>query len=135
MVLLETTVDDVSGELLGHLVDRALAAGAADAWITPVTMKKSRPGHTVHLLVTPDRAAEAETLLLRETGSLGLRRRPVDRVALPRRTTTVTVEGHPVRMKHGPWGAKPEHDDVIAVADALGRSAREVAEAARRATD
>ena len=135
MVLLETTVDDVSGELLGHLVDRALAGGAADAWITPVTMKKSRPGHTVHLLVTPDRAAEAETLLLRETGSLGLRRRPVDRVALPRRTTTVTVEGHPVRMKHGPWGAKPEHDDVVAVADALGRSAREVAEAARRATD
>jgi uncharacterized protein (TIGR00299 family) protein len=135
MVLLETTVDDVSGELLGHLVDRALASGAADAWITPVTMKKSRPGHTVHLLVTPDRAAEAETLLLRETGSLGLRRRPVDRVALPRRTTTVTVEGHPVRMKHGPWGAKPEHDDVVAVADLLGRSAREVAEAARRATD
>jgi uncharacterized protein (TIGR00299 family) protein len=135
MVLLETTVDDVPGELLGHLVDRALAGGAADAWITPVTMKKSRPGHTVHLLVAPALAAEAETLLLRETGSLGLRRRPVERVALPRRTTTVTVDGHPVRIKHGPWGAKPEHDDVAAAADALGRSAREVAEAARRATD
>jgi uncharacterized protein (TIGR00299 family) protein len=135
MVLLETTVDDVSGELLGHLVDRALATGVADAWITPVTMKKSRPGHTVHLLVAPERAAAAETLLLRETGSLGLRRRTLERVALPRRTTTVTVDGHPVRIKHGPWGAKPEHDDVVAAADALGRSAREVAEAARRATD
>ncbi len=135
MVELETTVDDVSGELLGHALGRALAAGAADAWITPATMKKSRPGHVVHVLVAPDRAAELEILLLRETGSLGLRRRPVDRVALPRRTTTVTVDGHPVRMKHGPWGAKPEHDDVVAVADALGRSAREVAEAARRATD
>jgi len=135
MVELETTVDDVSGELLGHTLARALAAGAADAWITPATMKKSRPGHVVHVLVAPDRAAELETLLLRETGSLGLRRRPVERVALPRRTTTVTVDGHPVRIKHGPWGAKPEHDDVAAAADALGRSAREVAEAARRATD
>jgi uncharacterized protein (TIGR00299 family) protein len=135
MVELETTVDDVSGELLGHTLGRALAAGAADAWITPATMKKSRPGHVVHVLVAPDRAAELETLLLRETGSLGLRRRPVERVALPRRTTTVTVDGHRIRVKHGPWGAKPEHDDVTAAADALGRSAREVAEAARRATD
>ena len=135
MVLLETTVDDVSGEVLGHVIERALAIGAADAWITPVTMKKSRPGHSVHVLVAPSLATEAETLLLRETGSLGLRRRPVDRVALPRHTTTVTVDGHPIRIKHGPWGAKPEHDDVAAAADALGRSAREVAEAARRATD
>jgi uncharacterized protein (TIGR00299 family) protein len=133
MVLLETTVDDVSGELLGHVIDRALATGAADAWITPATMKKSRPGHTVHVLVRPELAGAAETLLLRETGSLGLRRRPVERVALPRRTTTVSVEGHPVRIKHGPWGAKPEHDDVVAAAAALGRSLREVAEQARRA--
>ncbi|MDN5858500.1 MAG: nickel pincer cofactor biosynthesis protein LarC [Pseudonocardia sp.] len=135
MVLLETTVDDVAGELLGHVIDRALAMGAADAWITPATMKKSRPGHTVALLVTPGLAAAAETLLLRETGSLGLRRTVVERVALPRHITTVTVDGHAVRIKHGPWGAKPEHDDVAAAATALGRSLREVAEAARRAAD
>lgn len=133
MTLLETTVDDVSGEVLGHVLDRALAAGAADAWITPVTMKKSRPGHTVHLLVAPERAAACETLLLRETGSLGVRRRTVDRRALPRRTSTVDVGGHAVRVKHGPWGAKPEHDDLVAAAAALDLPLREVAARATRA--
>lgn len=133
MTLLETTVDDVSGEVLGHVLDRALAAGAADAWITPVTMKKSRPGHTVHLLVAPERAAACETLLLRETGSLGVRRRTVDRRALPRRTSTVDVGGHAVRVKHGPWGAKPEHDDLVAAAAALDLPLREVAARAARA--
>lgn len=133
MTLLETTVDDVPGEVLGHVLDRALAAGAADAWITPVTMKKSRPGHTVHLLVAPERAAACETLLLRETGSLGVRRRTVDRRALPRRTSTVDVGGHAVRVKHGPWGAKPEHDDLVAAAAALDLPLREVAARAARA--
>ena len=127
MVLLETTVDDVTGEVLGHLLERLVAGGAADAWITPVLMKKSRPGHTVHVLAAPERAAACETLLLRETGSLGLRRRTVERLALPRYTTTVDVDGHPVRVKHGPWGAKPEHDDVVAAADALALPLREVA--------
>lgn len=133
MTLLETTVDDVPGEVLGHVLERALAAGAADAWITPVTMKKSRPGHTVHLLVAPERAAACETLLLRETGSLGVRRRTVDRRALPRRTSTVDVGGHAVRVKHGPWGAKPEHDDLVAAAAALDLPLREVAARAVRA--
>lgn len=133
MTLLETTVDDVPGEVLGHVLDRALAAGAADAWITPVTMKKSRPGHTVHLLVAPERAAACETLLLRETGSLGVRRRTVDRRALPRRTSTVDVGGHAVRVKHGPWGAKPEHDDLVVAAAALDLPLREVAARAARA--
>jgi uncharacterized protein (DUF111 family) len=133
MVLLETNVDDVTGETLGHLLDGLLAAGAADAWITPIVMKKSRPAHTVHVLVAPDRVAESERLVLAETGSLGIRRSPVDRLALPRRTSTVEVDGHPVRMKWGPWGGKPEHDDVAAAARALGVPLREMAERARRA--
>jgi uncharacterized protein (TIGR00299 family) protein len=127
MVLLETNVDDVTGEVLGHLVTRLLAAGAADAWISPIVMKKGRPAHTVHVLAAPERAAECERIVLAETGSLGLRRTPVERTALPRRMTTVEVDGHPVRVKHGPWGAKPEHDDVAAVAAALGLPVREVA--------
>lgn len=132
MLLLETNVDDVPGEVLGYLISRLLDAGAADAWITPIVMKKSRPAHTVHVLVDLARAAECERVVLAETGSLGLRRSPVDRVALARATTTVTVEGHPVRVKHGPWGAKPEHDDVAAAAEALGLPLREVARRALR---
>ncbi len=133
LLLLETNVDDVTGELLGHLLDRLLAAGAADVWITPIVMKKSRPAHTVHVLVDPSRAPDCERVLLAETGSLGLRRTAVGRVALPRHTSTVRVDGHEIRLKHGPWGVKPEHDDVAAAATALGRPLRAVAEQARSA--
>jgi uncharacterized protein (TIGR00299 family) protein len=132
MLLLETNVDDVTGEVLGHLVGRLLDAGAADAWLSPIVMKKGRPAHTVHVLVAPERAAACERIVLAETGSLGLRRTSVDRAALPRRTTTVDVGGHPIRLKHGPWGVKPEHDDVAAAAAALDLPLREVA---RRAVD
>jgi pyridinium-3,5-bisthiocarboxylic acid mononucleotide nickel chelatase len=132
MLLIETNVDDVTGEVLGHLVGRLLDAGAADAWLTPIVMKKGRPAHTVHVLVTRERAPDCERIVLAETGSLGLRRTPVDRAALPRHTTTVDVDGHPIRLKHGPWGVKPEHDDVAAAAAALELPLREVA---RRALD
>ena len=127
MVLLETNVDDVTGEVLGHLVARLLDAGAADAWLSPIVMKKGRPAHTVHVLAAPEHVAGCERLVLAETGSLGLRRTSVDRTALPRHTTTVDVGGHAIRVKHGPWGAKPEHDDVAAAAAALGLPLREVA--------
>ncbi|HYQ68198.1 nickel pincer cofactor biosynthesis protein LarC [Actinophytocola sp.] len=131
-VLLETTVDDVTGETLGHTVSKALAAGALDAWLTAVTMKKGRPGHVVSVLAPASRADALATLVLTETGSLGLRRSTVDRDVLPRRFETVHVDGHPVRVKIGPYGAKPEHDDVAAVAARLGLPLREVAARARR---
>lgn len=133
MVHLETNVDDVTGEVLGHLVERLLAAGAADAWVAPVVMKKSRPAHTVHVLVTPEESAECERIVLSETGSLGLRRTSVDRVALPRSTSIVDVGGHRVRVKTGPWGAKPEYDDVAAAATALGLPLNAVSARARAA--
>ena len=135
MVLLETNVDDVTGEVLGHLVGRLLDAGAADAWVSPIVMKKGRPAHTVHVLAAPERAAECERIVLVETGSLGVRRSTVERTALARRTTAVQVEGHSVRVKHGPWGAKPEHDDVAAAAAALGLPLREVARRALTSAD
>jgi pyridinium-3,5-bisthiocarboxylic acid mononucleotide nickel chelatase len=131
LVQIETNVDDVTGELLGHLVGRLLAEGAVDAWVGPIVMKKGRPAHTVHLLAAPEHAARCERVLLRETGSLGARRHPVRRTALPRHTRTVELDGQPIRVKYGPWGGKPEHDDVAAAADALGLPLREVAARAR----
>ncbi|GAA3730504.1 hypothetical protein HDA32_005958 [Spinactinospora alkalitolerans] len=132
-VVLETNVDDATGETLGHVVERALEAGAADAWVAPIVMKKGRPAHTVHVLCRPERVPELEALLLRESGSLGARRTPTGRVALPRRTTTVVLDGCEIRVKHGPWRAKPEHDDAVRAAKALGVPLREVAERALRA--
>ncbi|MEO3853838.1 nickel pincer cofactor biosynthesis protein LarC [Acrocarpospora sp. B8E8] len=126
-VVLSTNVDDVTGEVLAHVIERALAAGAADAWSTPATMKKGRPAHVLHVLVAQELADSLQTLMLRETGSLGLRRSHVEKLALPRRTTTVNIRGGKVRIKHGPWGAKAEYDDLVKLADVTGEPLRQLA--------
>jgi len=120
LIMVETTVDDVTGELLGDLPGLLLGAGALDAWITAVTGKKGRPAHVVTALCRPGREGPVQARLLAETGSLGARRHPVQRQALPRRETGVTVQGHLIRVKIGPHRAKPEHDDVAAAALATG---------------
>jgi len=135
LVVLETNVDDITGEVLGQLLVTVLAAGATDAWITPAIMKKGRPGHVVHVLTRPEQAAALEQLLFAETGTLGLRRTAVQRAALDRTTTTVEVKGRQVRVKLGPWSAKPEHDDLVAAAQALGLPLHVVAAQAQAAID
>jgi uncharacterized protein (TIGR00299 family) protein len=132
LVMLETTVDDVTGETLGHVLGRVMAEGALDAWTVPVTMKKSRPAHVLHVLASPSLANDLADLVLVETGSLGLRSHPVSRRALPRRFETVSVDGCAIRLKIGPHGTKPEHDDVAAAAERLGLPLREVAQRAMR---
>ncbi|HEY1133151.1 MAG TPA: nickel pincer cofactor biosynthesis protein LarC [Nocardioides sp.] len=133
LVVLETNLDDVTGELLGHLVGAAVEGGALDAWATPIVMKKGRPAHALALLVQPADADRWRTWLLRESGSLGVRTTGVTRTSVPRSWTEVDVDGHRVRLKHGPWGSKPEHDDVVAAAHATGLTWREVADRARAA--
>lgn len=133
MVVVECSVDDVTGETLGHVLDRLLEAGAADAWTSPVTMKKSRPAHVLHVLCSPAREEALTAIVLEETGTLGMRRHEVQRTALPRRTSAVSVAGHRIRIKHGPHRSKPEHDDVAAAARALGLPLRTVAERASAA--
>lgn len=125
--VLETNLDDITGEVLSHVIARALEAGALDAWVTPVVMKKGRPAHTLHVLTRPERTLALQDLVLAETGSLGIRRLAVRRTVLDRHTTTVDVDGIPVRIKLGPHGAKPEHDDVAAAAAQLGLPLRDVA--------
>lgn len=131
LIELATNVDDVSGEILGYVLDRLLEAGALDVWITPAVMKKSRPGHIVGVLARPEHEAVLRELLLRETGSLGVRSRRVLRYALDRETVTVEVQGHPIRVKRGPHGVKPEHEDVVAAARQLDVPLSEVARRAR----
>jgi uncharacterized protein (TIGR00299 family) protein len=125
--VLETNVDDVSPEVLAHVVERALSAGADDAWITPIVMKKGRPGHLVSVLCRPELADGLRELLAAETGTLGVRERQVTKHELPRRVEEVLVDGCQVRVKVGPHGAKPEHDDVARAASTLGRPLRDVA--------
>ena len=132
LIMVETTVDDVTGELLGDLPGLLVGAGALDAWITAVTGKKGRPAHVVTALCRPGQAGPVQARLLAETGSLGARCHAVQRRALPRQEAEVTVQGHRIRVKIGPHRAKPEHDDVVAAALATGLPRRALAEQALR---
>lgn len=133
LVVLETNLDDVTGELLGHLVQTATQDGARDAWVTPIVMKKGRPGHTLSVLVsTEDRQSWTEWLL-QHTGTLGVRELPVTRTAVERSWETVDVQGHQIRMKRGPWGVKAEHEDVVQAALATHQTWREVTAQAHQA--
>jgi pyridinium-3,5-bisthiocarboxylic acid mononucleotide nickel chelatase len=133
VTLLETNLDDVTGETLAHVVQRALEEGALDAWVTPAVMKKGRPAHVLHCLVHRGQADAVQELLWAETGTLGIRRSDISRTVLPRHTDVVDVRGVAVRVKHGPHRAKPEHDDAAAAAARLGLPLREVAELAAAA--
>jgi uncharacterized protein (TIGR00299 family) protein len=126
LVVLETNLDDVTGEVLGYVVAHLLDSGALDSWITPATMKKGRPAHVLHALATPETADGIERRMLAETGSLGVRRTSVRRTALPRTTDTVHVHGLPIRRKHGPHHGKPEYDDAVTVARQTGLPLRTV---------
>jgi uncharacterized protein (TIGR00299 family) protein len=132
VVVLETNLDDVTGEILGHTIARAMETGALDAWATPAVMKKGRPAQVLHVLTTPEHERALRDLVLAETGSLGIRRLTATRTTLLRRFETVDVDGHPVRIKHGPHRAKPEHDDLVAAAAQLGLPLRAVAARALR---
>ena len=130
--VLEVNVDDVTGEVIAHTIAALLAAGAFDAWATPIVMKKGRPAHTVHALCDPTASGAIGEVLLRETGSLGLRGTPVTRWPQRRNEVTVQLQGHPVRVKLAAGRAKVEHDDAAAVAAALGMPLREVIAQAER---
>jgi pyridinium-3,5-bisthiocarboxylic acid mononucleotide nickel chelatase len=127
VVLLETNVDDATGEQLAHAVATLLEAGAFDAWLTPVIMKKGRPGSVVHVLTDATKAVELRHLLRRTTGSLGVRATTGARWPASRTIESVSIDGQLVRIKVSPSGVKAEHDDVAAVARRTGGSLRDLA--------
>ncbi|HXW31855.1 MAG TPA: LarC family nickel insertion protein, partial [Acidimicrobiales bacterium] len=126
LLVLETNVDDATGEALAHTIEMLLAAGALDAWITPVLMKKGRPGHSVSALVDAALLEPVRQTLQAETGSLGVRSWAVERWAARRYTEAVEVDGLPVRVKVGPGRVKAEQSDAATVALRTGRPLREV---------
>lgn len=131
--LLEANVDDATGETIAHTIGALLAAGAHDAWVTPIVMKKGRPASTVHVLCDPARTAEIAAVLVSETGTLGLRGTTLERWPQQRDEHTVVVDGQAVRVKVGAGRVKAEHDDAAAAATALGVPLREVVRRAEEA--
>jgi uncharacterized protein (TIGR00299 family) protein len=131
VVQIECEIDDMSPQLTGALVDRLLSAGALDAFLTPVIMKKGRPGVLVTILAPSGRVDSLVDVVFRESTTLGVRSSPVTRRVLDRRHEAVAVFGHPVRLKvSGRSGevltVTPEFDDCARVAAETGRAIRDV---------
>jgi uncharacterized protein (TIGR00299 family) protein len=135
--VLETNLDDVSGEVVGYCYESLFAAGALDVFTIPIAMKKNRPGILLSVLALPDALSTMEEILFRETGTLGIRRFLVQRHKLHRRSCTVQTPWGPVRGKLGwredlPAVFAPEYEDCARVAREQGVALREVYAAARR---
>ncbi len=98
-LVLECNLDDSTAEIAAHALERALAAGALDAWVTPIVMKKGRPAMLLAALAAQDGADRVVSTLLSETSSLGVRLRPVHRVERPRRMLQVDTPYGRVAVK------------------------------------
>ena len=132
VVELTCQIDDATPEYLALAMEDLLAAGALDAWLVPIVMKKGRPGHQVGVLGEVADQARLTNLLFQRTPTLGVRARVVERTVLPRHQVTVTCAGHEVRFKvvtlpDGTTRAKPEADDVARAARQLGIAYDELA--------
>jgi uncharacterized protein (DUF111 family) len=132
-LVLEANLDDVTGEQLGYAVAAALDAGAFDAWVSSVTMKKGRPGHVLHVLTDATAVEELRRAIHHATGTFGIRATTVERWPASRTLEQVTVDGMPVRMKVGYGRAKAEFDDVAQVAAKTGSPLADVASRAEEA--
>ncbi|HTD59946.1 MAG TPA: nickel pincer cofactor biosynthesis protein LarC [Gemmatimonadaceae bacterium] len=141
MVMLVADIDDMTGEYLADLADSLRSSGAADVVLVPTIMKKGRPGTRVEVLASPATVEQLEQVLFERSTTLGVRRMNIERIALPRRTISVDVDGHRIAVKvatlpDGGTRAKPEYVDVHRVAEATGLRPSDIfslaAEAARR---
>jgi pyridinium-3,5-bisthiocarboxylic acid mononucleotide nickel chelatase len=123
---LEATVDDATGEQLAHAVSALLEAGAYDAWLTPIVMKKGRPGFVVHALGDPSLVTQLRDVLRVSTGSLGIRMTTGERWPAARSIESVWVDGQLIRVKVSASSVKAEYEDVARVARRSGQSLRDV---------
>ncbi len=133
--VLKANLDDMTGEEIGYCTEKLMAAGALDAFTTPVQMKKNRPGVLLTVLCPPEALAPMEGLLWRHTSTLGVRRSLWQRSKLRRETVVVETAWGEVRVKIAYLGdeavrCEPEYEDCRALADAHDVSLREVRRAA-----
>jgi pyridinium-3,5-bisthiocarboxylic acid mononucleotide nickel chelatase len=141
--ILETNIDDMSPQLLGHVMDRAFELGALDCYFTPVQMKKNRPGVLLSLLCGKDEKASLMNLLFTETTTLGIRCYEVMRRALRRSMVRVETQYGPIDVKVARLNGrivneKPEFEQVRAAANKAGvpvKVVEDAVRAAKRATD
>jgi len=138
VVKIECEIDDMNPQLFAVVTDRLLEAGALDAYLTPIMMKKGRPGTLVTVLTPADRRTALCDLLFRETTTIGVRFTAMQRDTLDRRWVDVAIDGGIVRIKVAGRGgavfnAVPEFEDCARVAAATGRPIKTIQAEAMRA--
>jgi uncharacterized protein (DUF111 family) len=130
-VHMECNVDDLDPRLWPAALAALLDAGASDAWLAPILMKKGRPAHTLHVLCPLPTVPAVRTAMFTHTTTIGVRETPVRKHPLERVMSTVDVDGQPVAVKLAMLdgrvvNASVEFDDVLRAAQALGRPAKAV---------
>lgn len=138
IVVLETNLDDATGQQVGHALDALFAAGALDVFTTAVHMKKNRPGVLLTVLAPVDRVFACEEVLFTHTPTFGIRRHACSRTKLERRIETVDTKYGPVPVKIGIWAGHvltvtPEHDGCVHLAAKCGVLLRDIYFAAQQA--
>lgn len=131
VTVLETQLDDATGQTVAHACERLLEAGALDAYITPIIMKKGRPGQLLTALARPADVDALEAVIFAETGTFGVRRHDARRSKLQREFETVSTRYGGIRVKVGRRGGKiirawPEYDDCAAAAAKTGAALHEI---------
>jgi len=136
-VLIEANIDDMNPQFFELVSERLFEAGALDAWLTPIQMKKSRPATKISAIAAVDRQLRIEDVLIVNTSTQGVRATAIERVKAARRIETVSTKWGDVRVKLRIWGgrvidAAPEYDDCAAIARHRDLAVREVWNEAHR---
>jgi len=138
VTVIEAEIDDMNPQLFGVVMDKLLAQGALDVFYTPIQMKKNRPGTLLSVIATPSTREALTSTIFRETTTIGVRYRDMTRECLDRESQTVDTPFGQIRFKVARRGvdvlnAAPEFDDCVRVANATGRSVKEIQAAATKA--
>lgn len=122
--VLESNIDDSTGEMLGFAMERLLKAGAADVWSTPIYMKKSRPASLLSVLCQEEEIEKMEEILFTQTTTIGIRRYPVDRTVLSREKKGVSTQWGEAEVKlctyKGRTYCYPEYESVKKICEKTG---------------
>ena len=137
VAILETNVDDVSGEVLAHVIDKVMSRGAKDVSVIPTITKKGRPGHIISVICDSNNVNQLLDVLVSETGTLGVRIRTSDRLIIPRQILTMKIrirnQNFTVRCKVAKSGSnrkqfKVEYDDIKKISEKLALSFKQTEE-------
>jgi uncharacterized protein (DUF111 family) len=119
-------LDDVTPEVIGYVQELLLESGALDVWLAPVQMKKGRPGTVLSFLCLPTDIERLAELLMKETGTLGVRYGALRRMVQSRRIEERYTQFGPVRFKVSEYGEKPEYEDCRRIARERGIPCRDI---------